>query len=584
MREQPGKMSAAVFNNDLIIAKIMDSLEDDKASFRALMELNLKTVAVGLPRWWSSPSLAALANVPAEYRADIAAMARSIELNKAVTRSTAAALRNVPFRRLQKLVIAGAHPRVSLSWPGVAALTELHVRDSARSPAAQIALRLLPTNAKTLQVVKLSCAVRDNELAQLARIGGLRRLQLVGGLPSCAEIKAVAKGFAAAKNRPGLVPFLQLVDVVLAAPSSEVFALLKLVAVPTAAIASAPMSAPRSSLTVSFNDATTVDLKPVIDAYGNNVASGSSWDNSQAARYVSKLYPRPPLTVLRIEFPMALKLYRKHVLMLAQLPPTLRVLHFDSSREGNKASIPDLTDDDVVKIVSSQPNLLRFSFVVEAPKLTVAALNCLGGHCRKLRHVYLDGIFELAKLASPPSTTSISTTSDVDNIDKISTALASTAVAAASTSTSTGMVDTPPPQTAVAIGLSATTDTIRGSSATAAAAVHVNEPLFPELRSLLVEGTHPEHANHGMPRAAIAQAWQHPSHGERSRVGGLIKKADEAAARGTLAHILRHAPLLEDLLLLKEHGVNVIINSLWRRMHPGGCSTCGLHGDCSHVD
>jgi hypothetical protein len=541
--------SSIAFNNAIIVGQILHFLEDDRATMGAAMLPNHTTAALARPRVWRSPSLGALARVPAEHRANITHMVRKIELNAAVARSTIVALSRAAFPRLQTLLVDDPHAGVSLAWHDVKALEELIVLDRVRSPAVHAALGLLPENTSSLGSVYLRCAVTVDELAQLACMGRLRRLKLLGELPSSTSIHSVAEKLTETVDALQSMPFAKLTETTLVGHAKKIFAMLKLLTVaaattatttttPTKAVAAA--MAPSSTdcicgyVNLRFNDNASVDLAAIVAAYGMSNGNGDMGGTGGAS---SSFRPRTllPLTELHLAFPLIRKVLAKHLLTLEQLPPTLRSLDIDACRPLGHATTPTtgLTDADFVKLVARQPHLNSLRFMLAAPRLTVAALSGLGASCRRLHSLAVAGAFELEKLALPVPAAAAGTNTDTDT------------------------------------GSSGGGDGSSGSGGGG----DDHKILFPELRMLVVGGTRPDH-DFGLVT---------PSHAHRplstlcTRAHGKVKEqlqqGDERAGRRTLTHLLRHAPRLAKLLLIDGydgHGVSGVMNRLWCQMHPDG--------------
>jgi hypothetical protein len=266
-------------------------------------------------------------------------------------------------------------------------------------------------------------------------------------------------------------------------------------------------------------------------------------------------------------------------MVLAQLPPTLRKLGCDSCHDdGEIAEVPELTDDDIVQLVGHQTNLRCLHLVVRVPMLTVAALVSVGRHCRQLRYLNVSGAFQLDKLATPTNcVTATSTSTCRDNTNKAVTSAMSALSVAPPRDVHAN--DSPPPSSASA-GMPAPMAST-ASTGPVTYAVEVHGPLFPELRTLILDNTLP--TEEGVPWSAMSQALENARKDDFPRIKAeLFREANEAAAERTVAHVTNQAPRLEDLLLVCQHGVNDCINKLWRQMHPGGCATCGLHDNWKH--
>jgi hypothetical protein len=435
---------------------------------------------------------------------------------------------------------------------GVSALEELSVLDSERSLAVQVALSLLPTNAATLQNVYLRCAVTAEELAHLARISRLRRLDLVGELPPSASIHTMAEQLTKTIDTLPSMPFAHLTGTAVAGPAKKIFAMLRLLTVAdttalstvtttkTMATATTPTSTccPCDYVNLRFTDKTSVDLAAIAAAYGMSDVEGDTSGNHGAS--TASIRPRTllPLTTLHLEFPVMRKVLARHLLALEQLPPTLRLLDIDTCKPFGHAMTPTtgLTDADFIKLVARQPHLDSLRFMLAAPQLTVAALAGLGASCRRLRSLCVAGAFELEKLALPAPTTT-------------------------------------PAAAAAAVGTNTNNSSSNSSSGSGGGGGDDDAFLFPELRMLVLGGTRPDHdfslvapSQAHRPMALLCTRAQ-------GRVREQLQQGDERAGRRTLTHILRLALRLAKLHLIDGHdghGVSGVINRLWRQIHPDG--------------
>jgi hypothetical protein len=140
---------------------------------------------------------------------------------------TIAVLSGVAFPRLLSQLFAGD----SLAWHIVKALEELSVLDRVRSPAVHTALNLLPDNITSLDIVHLRCAVTVDKLA---RIGRLRRLELLGELPSSTNIYSVADKLTETIDTHQLMPFAYLTKTTVLGQAKYILSLLKLLSVAVA--------------------------------------------------------------------------------------------------------------------------------------------------------------------------------------------------------------------------------------------------------------------------------------------------------------------------------------------------------------
>jgi hypothetical protein len=531
---------------------------DDKRALRAAMLINRTTANEGIPRLWTSPSVVALAQVAAARRPIYAAVVQIIHLDAAITHGTVDSLRNLAFPRLQRLVVDAVPNDIELALTSVTSLAELCILGPIRSPTVLAALDLMPANAATLTVVHLCCAITGAELVQLARLGHLERIALLGSLPPGAQMrKAAARIARAAKVAPvPLQPFPRLASIAVAATARGIFALLKLLAdtchASPADGAAATAARTHMSLEVSFSDVESVSLACLVKAFGGEEANseGAGGGLSQAI----SLRPRLLLSTLRLKFLVARQLCREHIMELAKLPPTLRQLSLTTrDAAGHLATIRDLSALNIAQLVEPQTQLRSLHLEVLMPHIGVNALNCIGRLCRELRCLYVSGAFELDLLATCTCSRDLAVFPMGDDTR--------------SALTSAYAVFGPP-------------DPLKGCTD----ASREKPPLFPELRSLMLESTLP--AGEGVPWATLMMAIRKARERgeddiEHVKVQQSAKVNKEAAQR-ILAHIMRQAPQLEGLRLLHDREVSYFINRLWRKMHPNGLATCGLQHNCTH--
>ncbi len=256
------------------------------------------------------------------------------------------------------------------------ALEEIGVLDRVHSPAVQMARDLLPGDASSLEIVHLRCAVTMDELAQLARIGHLRHLELLGELPSSTNIHSVADKLTEAIATLRSMPFANLTKSTVVGHTKNIFSLLKLlsVAVATTATTTTTTTIPKimeAAMTPSLPDCvccygnprmtdnTSVDIGAIVAGYRMSDGNADTIGNGSAP--FSSIWPRTlrPLMELHLEFPLARNVLVKHLLSLEQLPTTLRSLDINTCRPFGHAMTPTtgITDANFVKLMASQPHL-----------------------------------------------------------------------------------------------------------------------------------------------------------------------------------------------------------------------------------
>jgi hypothetical protein len=411
-----------------------------------------------------------------------------------------------------------------------------------------VALGLLLENTSSIKNIHLCCPVTVDELAQLARMGRLRHLELIGGLPSSASIDSLADQLTENIDTLQSPPFRSLTMTGVVGHAKKIFAMLRLLTVAAATVATMTTATTKTSaaeittdcvcgyVNLRFTDNTSVDLAAIAAAYGkSNVSGDTSGDGSASSSSPSSFRPRTflPLTGLHLEFPLMRKVLAKHLLALEQLPPTLRFLNIDTCKPfgHNATATTVLTDADFVTLVARQPHLETLRFMLAAPRLTVAALAGLGASCRRLHSLIIASAFQLEKLAPPVPAHDAGANTD---------------------STNSGS----------------------GSGGSGGGRSDDHTMLFPELRMLVCGGTLPEHDPSLLEPSLAYRPLSLICTRKHGKVTAKRQQSDEMAGRRTLTQLLRHAPRLAQLLLLNGHdghGVSGVMTRLWRKMHPDGC-------------
>jgi hypothetical protein len=271
---------------------------------------------------------------------------------------------------------------------------------------------------------------------------------------------------------------------------------------------------------------------------------------------------RPLLSSLRLKFPNAYQLSREHIMAPAELAPTLRQLSLDTRRaSGHLATIRELGSASIAQLVARHTQLRSLHLDVLMPWVAVNALNTIGRLCRGLRCFFVRGAFQLDLLA----TCTCSRPAAVLPVGNDSRgALTSAFLLVGPPDASTSCAD---------------------DASNSAAAARAKPPLFPELRSLVLESTQPV-GSEGVPLAVMVQAIRSArargEHEDERVEQQLFASVNSAAAQRILAHLMRQAPRLEGLRMLHDEEVDYFINALWQQMHQGGLATCGPQHDCPH--
>jgi hypothetical protein len=489
-----------------VVAHVLSHLATDRDSLRSAMLVNTLWSNMARPYLWSSPSLKALANVPAERRYFYAALATSIVLTRDDKIVVSAILKRLEFPRLLMLVLHDARPEVAMNWHCFY-LQYLYIHDKAQTPAVKAALKPLMTSAKCLETVRLSCPLAFLDLAQLASLPRLRHLELKGPLPTPEEIRAVPQRVRA--------PFSQLWDINLWGSASTVFALLDIFGATTPN---------KTHLKIEFNDTRSVNLAPVTMKYGDGFL----------------LQAFPPLTKLYIMLPHVMNVPRDDMPLLALLPPTLTEFVYDTSnKKVDMPAIAEITDSDVGSLVVEQPQLHKLHLIVWAPRLTVDSLVSVGERCRQIRDLWIGGKFELDKLAHIEEPL-------FPELLKL-------------------VIDCTAPIHAEESHMYATSyrtsyqHLLRHVTFTS-----IRNPGAPENVPL------PEDSDSGdsVDEEEIWAEAQEYISDEQPVDDGRSEIIE--AARKTLRTIMRHAPKLEELELIDKRGVNGAINTLWADTHRDG--------------
>ncbi len=544
-------MSAAFFNNSLIVRRLLDNFIDDIASLTAVMLISRTTANEAIPRLWTTPSLVALAKVSAAHRPVCAVSVRIIHLDATITHDTAATLHDIAFPRVQKLVVDGVPGDIEPALVGVTSLTALRILDRARSPAVLAVLSLMLPNDATLTIVHLRCAITDNDLAQLARLRRLEDVALLGPLPPGAKLREAAARIthAATNSAAPLWPFARLASVAVAATAGRAVAVLKLLAdacaIGPADGAAATVAGQFLRLDVDFCDTKSVDLAVFVSSF-----------SGEGLQQAISLRPRLLLSTLRLKFLGALHLRQEHIMALAALPSTLLQLSIDTHRATGHLAATDLTAFEIGQLVQCQPQLRSLHLELLMPMAGVNTLNWIGHVCRQLRCLFVSGAFQLDLLAT-------------------CTCLCGTFMHPVGIGTRSSLT--------YAYALFEQPGPATGRADDAAAGAR--PPLFPELRSLVLESTLPvcEGVSPAVLSVAISKARGRGEHDVQRIRREQIDKVNTAAAKRVLVHLMRQAPQLEYLRMLHDGKVNYFINYLWQQMHPGGLAKCGPQQNCAHI-